>query len=103
MAVRVAANDGEARAADQAAGPPTLNGGGTCVSYLDYAPACRGGAGLRGLAPSVEAQLQVVHENRFEITPFGGYQWGGCFDTDAGNLLGVGQLEIADAFGLARS
>ncbi len=50
-------------------------------------------------APSVEAQLQVVHENRFEITPFGGYQWGGSFDTDPGTLLGAGQLEISDAFG----
>jgi hypothetical protein len=37
-------------------------------------------------AAPVEAQLEEVSQKRFEITPFGGYQWGGSFETNTGDV-----------------
>jgi opacity protein-like surface antigen len=42
-------------------------------------------------APSAGAQ-------RFELTPFGGYQWGGSFDTDALGDISAGELSEQDSF-----
>jgi hypothetical protein len=35
---------------------------------------------------------------RFEITPFGGYQWGGSFDTDAFGTIPGGELQEEGSF-----
>ena len=42
-------------------------------------------------ASSAEAQ-------RFELTPFGGYSWGGSFDTDAFGDIAAGELSEKSAF-----
>ena len=43
-------------------------------------------------APSAGAQ------QRYELTPFGGYQWGGSFDTDAFGDISSGELSEQDSF-----
>ena len=35
---------------------------------------------------------------RFELTPFGGYQWGGSFDTDASLNISAGELSEQSSF-----
>ena len=45
-------------------------------------------------APSAAAQvLNGGAAPRGELTPFGGYQWGGSFDTDASSQIAAGKLE----------
>ena len=41
------------------------------------------------MVPGLQAQglVEVEHHNRFEITPFGAYQWGGTYETDASNTF----------------
>jgi hypothetical protein len=39
-----------------------------------------------------------VPPKRFEITPFGSYQWGGSFDTQAGNNRLAGVLSEKSSF-----
>jgi hypothetical protein len=57
------------------------------------------GLALGLTAAPVQAQLEEVGEpKRFELTPFGGYEWGGSFETDVGSLLGAGKIKIADSF-----
>jgi hypothetical protein len=50
-------------------------------------------------ARPVRAQLAVVPQARFELTAFGGYQWGGAFETFANGAVPPGELQISDAFG----
>ena len=35
---------------------------------------------------------------RAELTPFGGYNWGGSLDTDAGSGFGSGEFSLEDSF-----
>jgi hypothetical protein len=56
------------------------------------------GLGLCLAAAPVQAQLTEVSEKRFEITPVAGYQWGGSFDTGAGQGLPAGTLRLTDSF-----
>ena len=49
-------------------------------------------------AVPVEAQLEEIHERRFELTPFAGYQFGGSFETFSNGTIPSGELELADAF-----
>jgi hypothetical protein len=58
------------------------------------------GAGLAlclAAAPA-RAQLTEVSEKSFEIIPYGGYQWGGSFETDAGGTFPAGELRLTDGF-----
>lgn len=48
-------------------------------------------------ASPVQAQGDYGTSGRFEITPFGGYQWGGSFQTDASNAIPEGELAAKDA------
>ena len=48
-------------------------------------------------ASPVQAQGNYGTHGRFEITPFGGYQWGGSFETDASNAIPEGELNAKDA------
>jgi hypothetical protein len=62
-------------------------------------------AGLTGLLlepTPVQGQyptLTPLHEYRFEIAPFAGYQFGGSFDTDQLESVPAGQLELGDDLG----
>jgi hypothetical protein len=49
-------------------------------------------------ASTVQAQLVEVHNTRFEITPFAGYQWGGSLETDVSNALPAGELQLPGSF-----
>ncbi len=52
------------------------------------------------LVSGLQAQglVEVEHHNRFEVTPFGAYQWGGTYDTDVGNGFPAGELQLKDSF-----
>jgi hypothetical protein len=49
-------------------------------------------------AMPVEAQLEEIHEHRFELTPFAGYQFGGSLETFANGTIPSGELELSDEF-----
>ena len=49
------------------------------------------------LASSAQAQ-EFGRVPRFEFTPFGGYQWGGSFDTDAFGGIASGELQEDESF-----
>jgi opacity protein-like surface antigen len=51
--------------------------------------------GLR--AQTAQAQLVEVHETRFEVTPFAGYQWGGSLSADLSGFP-AGDLELPGSF-----
>lgn len=51
------------------------------------------------LVPSASAQVSYARSgNRVEFTPFGSYQWGGTFDTDASATIANGELNEQDSF-----
>jgi hypothetical protein len=52
---------------------------------------------LLATASSARAQA-YVRPPRAEITPFGGYQWGGSFSTDALGSIPSGKIEENDSF-----
>ena len=49
-------------------------------------------------ASPVAAQLEEVHQNRFELIPYAGYQWGGSFETDAFSSFPAGELHLKPSF-----
>src|SRR6478672_3254539 len=53
---------------------------------------------LPAVTAPARAQGSYVPPKRFEITPFGSYQWGGSFDTQAGNGLLAGELSEKASF-----
>ena len=54
--------------------------------------------GLGLAAAPAEAQLEVSEPKRFEITPVGGYQWGGNFEVGAGSGLPAGTMRLKESF-----
>ena len=61
-------------------------------------PLVIGAAALWLTAAPAAAQLQEVHHSRFELTPFAAWSFGGAFQTDAGGVLGAGELRVPDSF-----
>jgi len=49
-------------------------------------------------AAPVAAQLSEVHQNRFELIPYAGYQWGGSFETDTFSTVPAGELHLKPSF-----
>ena len=48
---------------------------------------------VAGTASPLRAQF-----HRFELTPFGGYQWGGSYDTQASTLFSAGEVSQNSSF-----
>ena len=53
---------------------------------------------LPAMTSSAAAQVTYTRPPRFEITPFGAYNWGGSFDTDAFGGILAGELSENDSF-----
>jgi hypothetical protein len=49
-------------------------------------------------AAPARAQGGYVPPKRFEITPFGAYQWGGSFDTQGFSSILAGQIQEQSSF-----
>lgn len=61
-------------------------------------PALAVGCALLLRPVASDAQRSMNPAPRFEITPLGGYQWGGSFDTDFSAAIPAGQLEEEGSF-----
>ncbi|HSJ75277.1 MAG TPA: hypothetical protein VK899_03700, partial [Gemmatimonadales bacterium] len=61
-------------------------------------PLVIGVAALWLTAAPAAAQLQEVRYNRFELTPFAAWSFGGAFETNTGGALGAGELRVPDSF-----
>ena len=61
-------------------------------------PALAVGSALVLSPVASDAQRSMERAPRFEITPLGGYQWGGSFDTDNFGSVPAGQLEQESSF-----
>ena len=63
-----------------------------------YASLITLGACLVTRAVPLQAQVVMQEPHRFEISPIGGYQWGGSFDTDGFGTIPAGRLRLSDSF-----
>ena len=63
-----------------------------------FFPLVIGVAALWLTAAPAAAQLQEVRYNRFELTPFAAWSFGGAFETNASGALGAGELRVPDSF-----
>ena len=79
---------------------PNLTVGGNVHRLVTRVLAVAGlSCGLMVSGLQAQGLVEVEHHNRFEFTPFGAYQWGGSYDTDAGGSFPAGELHLEDSFG----